>query len=137
MKIDKRKLRGDYFYYIKIYDKNDLRLHKIGNILDETVKIKKRYLGTFNSLNGKKYIFLSTFWKNKENAISKIKSLEEKVNKKKLKLVIGKLNRKEFINAIPDKIPRDITKSERNAFLYNFDRKVAEEKYIKEFNLYE
>jgi hypothetical protein len=135
--MDNRLKRSDNFYYIEFYDKAEYRISKIDESLDRHSYIKPKYYNSsYGSIGLKKYIFLSLFWKKEETAKDRISSFKSKAEKRNLIPVIKKLSRNEFIDCIPDVIPRDITKSERDMFLMNFDLKVKEEEYLEKINSY-
>lgn len=135
--MDNRLKRGDYFYYIEFYDKSEYRISKIDKYLDgKTVIEPKYYNSSYGSIRLKKYIFLSLFWKKEESAKERISSFKNKAEKRELKAVVKRLTRSEFIDYIPDVIPRNISKTERDMFLKNFDLKVKEEEYLEAINSY-
>ena len=96
--------RGDFFYYIEVWNTEKLRLSKI-NIVMDGEEIKPHYFrGSSRQIIEVKDIECAIFWKNKESAEHKIKSLNLFVESSKSRtFVIKELTREEFIKLIPDK----------------------------------
>lgn len=98
-------IRGDYFYYIEVWNKQALRDSKISNILGEK-SIKPKYVnGSLRQLNMVDKIEFSLFWKNESSAYYRIESLKRNRPKDKYHYIVKSMNRDEFIDIIPDKEP--------------------------------
>jgi hypothetical protein len=94
--------RGDYFYYLEVWDKSLLRDSLISNILDED-SMKPYYVnGSQRQLNRVNKIECALFWKNEGSAKHRIETLKWARPNDDYKYVIKVLNREQFINIIPD-----------------------------------
>ena len=94
--------RGDYFYYLEVWDKSLLRDSLISNILDEDSMRPYYVNGSQRQLNRVNKIECALFWKNKSSAEHRIETLKWSRPNDDYKYVVKELNREQFINIIPN-----------------------------------
>jgi hypothetical protein len=94
--------RGDYFYYLEVWDKSLLRDSLISNILDEDSMRPYYVNGSQRQLNRVNRIECALFWKNKSSAEHRIETLKWSRPNDDYKYVVKELNREQFINIIPN-----------------------------------
>ena len=119
--------RGEYFYYIQIYTKKDLRTLKLNDILDTKKEIvKKYYYGLMGELNITGKIYNCLFWKNEKSAIRRITTIDFFLDGNNYEYKIKKLNREQFLTAIPDKL-------DESNYYYRGNKKLKEKEkeYLK------
>lgn len=122
--------RGDYFYYLEVWNKQEFRDNRISSILDEP-KGKIHYVnGSLSKLNKVDKIELALFWKNKSSAENRIKSLKLRPLDN-YHYVINSFSREEFISKIPDKCPDNVKSYQETFWLINKQLKDKEVKYKK------
>ena len=121
--------RGDYFYYLEVWDKQILRDNKISSVLGESTYQTSYVNGSKRSLNKVNKIEFALFWKNKSSAEERILSLKRNRPKDEYVYILKFLNREEFINIIPDVCSDDVKDYQRNLWLVNKQLKDKEVTY--------
>lgn len=110
--------RGDYFYYLEVWDKQILRDNKISSILDESTYQTFYVNGSQKNLNRVDKIEFAIFWKNKESAEHRILTLKRSRPKDEYLYLVKSLTREEFINIIPEECSDDVG-YKKNLWLIN------------------
>lgn len=122
--------RGDNFYYIEVWTLEELRNQKISNILDSTEISPKFLNGSSTRLIIVDSLEFSNFWKTMESAQRRVERLKMR-KKDKNTYIIKCLNRKEFINSIPDNVSDESSDSKKVFWRINFELKKREINYLK------
>lgn len=130
-KINKTHYRSNFFYYIEVQTKSIIRKNKINRLLGKKETKPKYYNGSYGKIETKSKIYLTIFWKTKKSAEDRVCSIKSECENKDLQVKIIQLDRYEFMNIIPDMIPKKLNKWDRNIFLLNYDKKLEEEDYMK------
>ena len=93
--------RSDNFFYIELWNEENLREKRLSKITGTKDYSKPKYLsGTLNRLITFDKIYYATFWKTEFGPKKRIDSLKSKT---KYRMVIKHMSREEFFNIIPDK----------------------------------
>ena len=100
--------RGDFFYYVELWDKAQLRDVKLSNIFDEENTTKPSYLaGSQKQFNSQSRLYTALFWKNESSAEFRIELMKLLKISESYVFVIKSLTREEFIESIPEKFKID------------------------------
>jgi hypothetical protein len=94
--------RGDLFYYIEVWDRQDLRDHSINIIVGEEPTNTTYVNGTQVQLHKTDIIYAALFWKRKVSATFRVSQLLKRPKNKNLKFIVKEMSREEFIETIPD-----------------------------------
>lgn len=122
--------RGDYFYYIEVWDKQSIRDQKISDILDLSQMTKPKYLnGSSTTQILSDSIEFALFWKTRESAEYRISNLKKR--KKDNVYIIKYFDRDEFISKIPDNCAVKVKQSEKIRLVINQELKKKEITYKK------
>ena len=122
--------RGDYFYYIEVWNKELLRDQKISDILDLAEITNPKYLhGSSSTLILSELIEFAIFWKTKESVEYRISNLKKR--KKDNVYIIKYFDRDEFISKIPDVLSCSIKYTEKIRLSINQELKKKEINYKK------
>jgi hypothetical protein len=123
------KKRGNFFYYLEVWDKQILRDNKISSVLDESTHQTFFVNGSLKSLNKVDKIELAHFWKNKSSAENRILSLKRNRPKDEYVYLLKSLTREEFIDIIPDECSDNIIKYKKVYWEINKQLKDKEKNY--------
>ena len=122
--------RGDYFYYIEVWDKQSIRDQKISDILDLSQMTKPKYLnGSSTTQILSDSIEFALFWKTRESAEYRISNLKKR--KKDNVYIIKYFDRDEFISKIHDNCAVKVKQSEKIRLVINQELKKKEIAYKK------
>lgn len=122
--------RGDYFYYIEVWDKQSIRDQKISDILDLSQMTNPKYLnGSSTTQILSDSIEFALFWKTRESAEYRISNLKKR--KKDNVYIIKYFDRDEFISKIPDNCAVKAKQSEKIRLVINQELKKKEITYKK------
>ncbi len=121
--------RSDNFYYIEVYDIQQMRDMKINSVFELNCKSAVQYLnGSQISVQIAHHIYTALFWKNKFSAEHRIELISKNCpGRYSMKIV--EMTRQQFIDAIPDE-----TKLKGYALFYwkkNKELKTKEVSYEK------
>ncbi len=123
------KKRGNFFYYLEVWDKQILRDNKISSVLDESTHQTFFVNGSLKSLNKVDKIEFALFWKNKISAENRILSLKRNRPKDEYVYLLKSLTREEFIDIIPDECFDDIKEYKKVYWKINKELKDKEKNY--------
>ncbi len=96
--------RSDIFYYIEVWDKQELRDSKISNIMNTKIFPTQYVNGTSKSIHKTEVKYAALFWKKKVSATYRISQFERRLCYSNLIFIIREMDRKEFIKTIPDEV---------------------------------
>jgi hypothetical protein len=123
------KKRGNFFYYLEVWDKQILRDNKISSILGEDESQIFYVNGSLKSLNKVDKIEFALFWKSKESAKNRILTLKRFRPNDEYVYLLKSLTREEFIDIIPDECSDNTKEYKKVYWKINKELKDKEKNY--------